>query len=47
MIELVLQCLIVGHKEVGPSLFETDLLCPQVGIVTLRPVVSSRTGLTL
>ena len=56
MIELVLTCLIVGHKEIGPSLFETDLLCPKIGIVTLvsntrsfdtKPVVSSRRGLTL
>ena len=35
MIELVLQCLIVGHKEIGPSLYETDLLCPGVRGLTL------------
>jgi hypothetical protein len=33
MIEVVLQCLIAGHKEIGPSLFETDLLCPSIGLV--------------
>ena len=36
MINLVLQCLIAGHKEIGPSLYETDLLCPKVGIVSVR-----------
>ena len=33
MIELVISCIIAGHKEIGPSLFETDLVCPESGLV--------------
>ena len=33
MIELVLGCIIAGHKEIGPSLYETDLVCPQFNLV--------------
>ena len=58
MIELVLGCIIAGHKEIGPSLYETDLVCPQFNLVftfqsrnerpfDTRPAVSSRRGLTL
>ena len=58
MIELVLGCIIAGHKEIGPSLYETDLVCPQINLVLTfqsrnerpfgtRPDVSSRRGLTL
>jgi len=56
MINLVLQCIIAGHTEIGPSLYETDLLCPKVGIVTVRsktrsfdtkPYVSGYKALTL
>ena len=35
MMNVLLQCLIAGHKEIGPSLYETDLLCPAVGLVLI------------
>ena len=34
MIDLLLQCLIAGHTEIGPSLYEIDLLCVDSSVVT-------------